>query len=71
MKEMRISYDKSADVMYVTFGGRKKAEAEEVKKNVFVRFEPDTREIVGVTIVNFSKFLQKRPDLKVISPVSG
>lgn len=56
MKEMRISYDKRADVMYVTFGDRKKAEAEEVKKNVFVRFEPNTKELVGVTILNFSKF---------------
>ena len=49
----------------------KKTEAEEVKKNVFVRFEPTTKEIVGVTIVNFSKFLQKRPDIRVASPVSG
>jgi len=68
---MRISYDKRADVMYVTFGGRKKAEGEEVKKNVFVRFEPATKEIVGVTIVNFSKFLRKKPDIRVVSPVSA
>lgn len=71
MKEMRISYDKRADVMYVTFGERREAEAEEVRKNVFVRFEPRTKEIVGVTIVNFSSFLRKKPDIRVVSPVSG
>jgi len=71
MKEIRISYDKRADVMYVMFGGGRKAEAEEVRKNVFVRFEPNSKEIVGVTIVNFSNFLQKKPELKLVSPVSG
>jgi uncharacterized protein YuzE len=54
-KKIYISYDKEADVVYLSFGRPTKAEAEEVQEGIFARYKPKTKELVGLTIVNFSK----------------
>ena len=59
-KKISISYDKEADVVYLTFRPTK-AEAEEISDGVFARYEPTTKELVGLTIVNFSKKFSKQP----------
>lgn len=52
--EVSIAYDKGADVMYLAFSNVK-AEAEEIDEGVFARYDPETGELVGFTVVNFSK----------------
>jgi len=54
-KKISISYDKEADVMYLIFGEPVKAEAEEIEEGIFVRYQPKTKEVAGLTVVNFSK----------------
>lgn len=54
-KKMYISYDKEVDVVYLSFGRPTKAEGEEVQEGVFARYKPNTKELVGLTIINFSK----------------
>ena len=54
-KKISISYDKEADVIYLSFGEPVKAEAEEIAEGVFARYKPETKELVGLTITNFSK----------------
>lgn len=68
MKKIEFDYDKDVDVMYIVFSKPKDAIAEEISRNVFVRFEPKTKKVVGVTIIGFSKFLKKETALKI--PVS-
>lgn len=54
-KKIFISYDKEADVIYLSFDETAKAEAEEIDDGVFVRYDYKTKEFVGITITNFSQ----------------
>ena len=59
-KKISISYDREADVVYLIFK-RTKAEAEEISEGVFARYEPGTKELAGITILNFSRKFTKEP----------
>ena len=65
-KKISISYDKDADVMYLNFGLPSKAVGEEVESGIFARFDPKTKELVGFTIINFSKKFGIEPKEVVI-----
>ena len=56
-----ISYDREADVVYLSFGKPVKAEGEEVQDGVFARYNPGTKDLVGLTIINFSKKFSVKP----------
>jgi len=58
--KIAISYDKEADVMYMSFDD-KAAEAEEIEEGVFARYDPQSKKLVGFTITNFSKKFTKLP----------
>lgn len=53
--DLRINYDEDADVLYASFGEPKMAVSKEVEDGKFVRFDPFTDEIVGVTILDFKQ----------------
>lgn len=54
-------YDQEADVCYISKGKPSKTDmAEEVGEDVVARFNPKTREIRGLTIINFSKRFDKK-----------
>lgn len=66
MDKILITYDKEADVLYLSFGKLRMAEAEEIETGTFGRFEPGTQELVGLTITNFSqKFSALRKTLEI------
>ncbi len=54
-RKILISFDKEADVMYLSFGEPVKAEGEEIEEGVFARYDPTSKKLVGLTVVNFSK----------------
>ena len=54
-KKLTLSYDKDADVLYMSFGAPQKAISEESEEGILIRRHPDTREVVGVTIIDFEK----------------
>lgn len=56
-----ISYDKEADVVYLSFGKPLKAEGEEIQDGVFARYSQDNGALVGLTIINFSKKFGVKP----------
>jgi len=60
-KKITISYDKEADVVYLSFGEETNAVGEEIKDGIFARYKPDTKELVGITIINFSKKFDVEP----------
>lgn len=60
-KKISISYDKEADVMYLSFGDPVNSEAEEVDSGIFARFDPNTKELTGLTVLNFSKKFDVKP----------
>lgn len=61
MKKVSISYDKEADVVYLSFNKPSAAEGEEIEEGVFARYDPKTKELVGLTILNFSKKFALKP----------
>ncbi len=53
-KKVSISYDKEADVLYMSFGEPEKAEGEEIEEGVFARYASSGK-LNGLTVINFSK----------------
>lgn len=51
---LSFSYDKRADVLYISVGKPKKAISREIQDGILIRFEPKTKRIVGLTIIDFT-----------------
>jgi uncharacterized protein YuzE len=60
-----ISYDKDADVAYLSFGKPLPSVSEEVDDHVLVRRDPKTNKIRGVTITSFSHYFNAKNEMKV------
>jgi len=53
--ESVINYDKEADVLYVSFGDPRRAESIDIGDGTILRIDPDTEEVIGITILDFKK----------------
>jgi len=53
MPKLVISYDRTADVLYISLGEPSPGIADEVSPGDFVRVDPHTNEIVGITLLDF------------------
>ena len=51
-EKIKWDYDAEADVIYISFGNPKNAEGVDIGEGTIIRIEPDSREIIGVTILN-------------------
>jgi len=51
-EKIKWDYDAEADVLYISFGNPKNAEGIDIGEGTIIRIEPDSREIIGVTILN-------------------
>lgn len=60
-KKISISYDKDVDTMYLSFGNPTNAVSEEIENGIFARFDPDTEELLGFTVINFLKKFGLQP----------
>ncbi|HEC23042.1 MAG TPA: DUF2283 domain-containing protein [Chloroflexi bacterium] len=49
-----LFYDTEGDVLYLSVGKPRRAVSQEMGDDVLLRVDPDTGEIVGLTILNFS-----------------
>jgi uncharacterized protein YuzE len=64
-KKLIVSYDKDADVAYLSFGNPRRSVTEKKDDHVLVRRDPKTREITGVTITNFNQYFSSKKELTV------
>lgn len=55
MREIRINHDKVGDVLYILFGSSRPSYADEIDDGIFVRYDMETDEVTGITILDFSK----------------
>lgn len=53
--QLTVSYDKDADVLYITEGKPRQTVGEMMDDGVIVRRDPRTKEVVGFTIVDFTE----------------
>jgi uncharacterized protein YuzE len=54
-KKPKFDYDETSDVMYITFGNPKPCRTEEPESGLVIRYTPDTNELNGITIIDYSK----------------
>ena len=60
-----LKYDPDTDVLSVAFGPAKKAVSVEREPDVFVRHDPKTGRIVGLTVLGFKQFLSHKQELSL------
>jgi uncharacterized protein YuzE len=68
VETLRVSYDTKGDVVYLSFGEPRAAIGVEAQNGVVVRFDEETGDIVGATIIDFSKRFKNEPDNIVTIP---
>jgi len=54
-RSIKLSYDKVADVLYISFGEPQKGIAEETESGILIRRHPKSRQVIGITIIDFEK----------------
>ncbi len=57
--KMKIFYDREGDVLYITHGEPEFADYIEHSEDIILRLDPDTKRLVGVTIIDFSRHFEK------------
>jgi uncharacterized protein YuzE len=55
---MKVKYDKSVDILYLSFSDEKVFESDEEKKGIILDYSEDGR-IVGIELLNASQQTQK------------
>lgn len=55
MKGIALDYDSENDVLYLYFEKVQEAVSREIADGVFVRLDPNTDQVVGVTILDLRK----------------
>ena len=61
---LKIAYDREVDVFYVTRGKPEYTDYVEYTDEVILRFHPKTKQLVGFTLIDFSKhFAKAAPDI--------
>jgi len=50
--KIKWDYDAEVDVLYISFGNPQKAEGVDIGEGTIIRVQADTKEIIGVTILN-------------------
>jgi hypothetical protein len=70
-KELKLKYDRAVDVLYCSFGDPTPALSVEHEDGVVVRLNPDTEEIVGITVVDFFKRFAEKPNEAVSVPLAA
>ncbi len=50
--KIKWDYDAEADVLYISFGNPQNAEGVDIGEGTIVRVQSDSKEIIGVTIIN-------------------
>lgn len=58
-RKTTFSYDKEADVLYISFSpGEKPTAAVELNSNILLRFNRDEKRAIGLTLLDFSALVQ-------------
>ena len=57
---IKIFYDREADVLYVTRGKPEYTDYVEHSDDVILRLDPETKQLIGFTIIDFSQHFAKQ-----------
>ena len=59
MRDLHFSYDQEADVLYIAFDKGRKASSVSLNDNLVLRFDAQTGEAVGLTVLDFSRLMRQ------------
>jgi uncharacterized protein YuzE len=65
IKNLDINYDQEADIFHISFGKTPSDISIEVQEGNFVRIDPQTDDVVGITLLNFKKRFMPSPSKTV------
>ncbi len=57
-----VSYDRDADVLYISIDKPRVADTLDVERGLLVRKDPETHEIVGATVLHYAGIFKKLLD---------
>jgi len=60
-------YDDGADALYISIGEPKPAEGFDIGGGIIARVHPETKELVGLTIIGLSKKILR--EIKILSEI--
>ncbi len=58
MQDLHLSYDQKADVLYIAFEKNRRASSVSLNDSLVLRFDAQTRQAVGLTIMDFSRLVK-------------
>ena len=61
--QFELSYDRDADVLYVSIGSPRPAHTYEEDEGILIRKDPRTGETVGITILDYEEHFRQLSDL--------
>ena len=57
MRDFHMAYDEEGDILYLSFVSNRRASTLSLNDYVVLRYDPQAREAVGMTIIGFSDLL--------------
>ena len=67
--ELILDYDQEGDMLYASLGPPQFAVTDEVDEDILLRYCPPSRDVVGITIVNFRRHFPHEAPVDVIHSV--
>jgi len=59
MRDLYFSYEQEGDVLYIAFDKGRKGSSVSLNDNVVLRFDPETRAALGLTLLDFSRLMSR------------
>ncbi|MEA2075386.1 MAG: DUF2283 domain-containing protein [Euryarchaeota archaeon] len=59
-KRLRMFFNKEGDVLDISIGDPKEAISKEVGDDILIRVDSKSKEVLGITILNFEKRFEQR-----------
>jgi uncharacterized protein YuzE len=67
--DLILDYDQEGDVLYASLGPPQYAVTDEVDDDILLRYCPPSRDVVGITIVNFRRHFPHEAPVDVIQRI--
>ena len=64
-KTLQLYYDKQSDILYLSAGDPRPAISEELGDDILLRLDIETGEVVGLTVLNFSRHFDSSETLQI------
>ncbi len=57
MRDLHLGYDEEGDILYLAFSPNRQASTLSLNDNLILRYDPQTHQAIGLTVIGFSDLL--------------